>query len=147
MAKFLPLTKLLSLSLVLIVSACAESPATTMTPQQISTLSNTQLCGLHNNYAWDQATEMEIGRRNLICDPAYIECSNRGNKPGTPAMALCMDQLRQNWALQEEVQKKDHELQQKQIELNNQQRWNNILNQSNRPQQLISTPHGVIIQQ
>lgn len=133
--------------LLFILSGCG-SPAQQMTPQQISMLSNEQLCQLKNSYPWEQNTEIEIGRRNLNCDPAYNECIGRGNKPNTPAMAMCINQLRENWAMKKELEKKDAQLKQQQIQNSNQAMWDNLLEKTRKPrQQIVETPNGTIIQQ
>lgn len=137
----------LFLYLELLLAGCVESPAKTMTPQQISSLSNTQLCELSNNYEWDQNTEIEIGKRDLICDPAYIECSNQGHALGTPAMALCMDQLRENWALQEQVQEQQEELARQRQQAESQHQWDRIIENSRQRciNRQVPTPHGMIV--
>jgi len=59
-----------------------------------------------------------------------------------------MNQLRENWALQRELQKKDQQIQQQQTQVNNQRMWDNILEKSRPPkQQIIKGAGGTIIQQ
>lgn len=104
-----------------LLSACG-SPAKQMTPQQISMLSNQQLCELKNRYAWEQNTEIEIGRRNLNCDPAFNECIEKGNKPNTPAMGICVEQTRKIWALQRELERKEDKIEYQQMQIENQRK-------------------------
>lgn len=111
----------------ILLAGCVTSPAVQMTSQEVSQLSNRQLCELRNNYPWEQNTEIEIGRRNLNCDPAENECLAQGNRPGTPAMALCVKQMRDGWAMQKELQQKDSQLQQQQIRMQNQQNQEKLL--------------------
>jgi hypothetical protein len=99
----------------LILSGCV-SPAANMTPEQVATFSNQQLCELTWNYPYEQKTQLEIGRRGLNCDPVYIECDNSGLEPGTPAFTLCMNNIRQRNALAQQVQ-----IQQTQLQLQAQQ--------------------------
>ncbi len=133
--------------IVTLLSGC-YSPAAEMSPQQISMMSDMQLCQLKNSYPWEQNTEIEIGRRNLNCDPAYNECLSQGHRPNSPAMAMCIKQVRENWALQREVQKKDAQLQQQQVQQSNERMWNNILEKSRPPrQQVIQGGGSTIIQQ
>jgi hypothetical protein len=112
------------------LAACA-SPAAQMSPQQISSLSNQQLCDLQNNYLWDQNTEIEIGRRNLNCDPIYNECLLRGMKPDGPEMALCMNQIRETQALQAKVAQQQRELETErtlnEMRAGNQQQQNQVI--------------------
>lgn len=139
------LTTILTITM---LSGCATSPALQMSPEQVSMLSNAQLCELHNNYSPVSTTEVEIGRRNLNCDPAINECIGRGNKMGTPAMALCVQDLRQSWAMQRQLQQQDQQLQQQQTQMNNQRMWDNILEQSRpRKRQVIQGGNGTIIQE
>jgi len=102
------LTKYLILWAVLGLAACA-SPAAQMTPEQISSLSNQQLCNLKNNYLWDQNTEVEIGRRNLNCDPVYNECVQRGAESG-PELSLCMNQIRDKQVMEQKIAQQEAEL-------------------------------------
>ncbi len=86
---------LLILAPMLLLAACA-SPTFQMSPEQIATLSDDQLCAYKNNYRNETKLELEIGRRQLNCNRFYRECLNRGNQPGTQAMAFCMDLVREN---------------------------------------------------
>lgn len=101
--------RLLSLACIMLVAACA-SPAEQMTMQEVSQLSDKQLCELKRTYRWEKKTELEIGKRNLNCDPDYIECSSRGVKPNSPEMAVCIDHLRENRALKEKLEQQQREL-------------------------------------
>ena len=87
----------------LLVTACA-SPAQNMSVEQVSQLSDVQLCQLRGAYMYEPKTETEIGRRNLNCHPAYLECSNQGLQNGTPEMTLCARQLQEKWELQRQLQ-------------------------------------------
>lgn len=129
----------------LLLNGC-ESPAASMTPQQVSQLSNDQLCDLKNSYPWEQNTELEVGKRNLICDPAYNQCLGQGNKPDSPNMTTCINQLRENWALQEELGRKEQQLRTQQIQNTQQQTLNSLINSRPR-QQVIYGPNGYIVQQ
>lgn len=120
---------------VLSLTACV-SPAAQMTPEQLSTLSNQQLCNLKNNYLWDQNTEIEVGRRNLNCDPIYNECLLRGAEPNGAEMALCMNQIREQQAMQRTIN-------QQQAELDLQRRRNDMIVQS---QQVQARNQVVIVQ-
>lgn len=104
-----PVFAITVLSLALLVAACA-SPAEHMSMQEVSTLSDKQLCDLKRMYRWEKKTELEIGRRNLNCDPDYIECASRGVKPNSPEMAVCIDQLRENRELKEKIEAQQREL-------------------------------------
>jgi hypothetical protein len=161
-------TIIIGLTLSTLLYGCA-SPAQQMTPQQVSMLANKQLCDLHNAYPWEQKTEMEIGRRNLNCDPAFNECLNQGNKPGTPAMGLCVSQLRQSWELQRQVQQQQRQIEQNNVQAQNQIMWDHIMENSRANQerndrsrneqrgsssysttprqQIITGTNGVIVQQ
>jgi hypothetical protein len=87
----------------IILSACA-SPAAQMTPEQVSNLSNQQLCELTWNYPYEQKTQVEIGKRKINCDPVYIECDNSGVKPGTPGFMLCMKNVQERNELAQQAQ-------------------------------------------
>jgi|GEM_PF-2578527 len=100
---------LLGLSVFVLLTGCA-SPAAKMSQRDITNLSNQQLCGLNNNYGWEEKTQIEIGRRNLNCDPVFNECANRGLKPNTPEIALCMNQIHQTLDLQAQVRKQQSDL-------------------------------------
>lgn len=113
--------KLIIISSALLLGACA-SPAQNMSPQQVSQLSDLQLCQLKNSYAYEQKTEIEIGKRNLNCHPAYMECASRGLKNGTPEMSLCANQVQENWAMQQRIQEQERELE-RQRRLNRSQQW------------------------
>lgn len=128
------------IAITLLLSGC-ESPATSMTQEQVSGLSNEQLCSLKSSYPWEQKTELEIGKRNLNCDPAYNECLGRGNQPNTPAMTTCIIQVRENWALQQEIQRKNTQIQNQQIQMNNQAVINSIRNSHSRA---VITPNSTI---
>lgn len=100
---------LLGLSVLVLLTGC-ESPAARMSPRDIASLSNQQLCVLNNGYGWEEKTQIEIGRRNLNCDPVFNECVSRGIKPNTSDMALCMNEIRQTQALESQVKKQESEL-------------------------------------
>lgn len=109
------------IGLTLMVVGCA-SPAVNMTPEQISMLSDNQLCQLQSSYGWEAKTETEIGRRQLNCDPAYRTCIAQGYTPNTPEANGCAVQMRENWALQEKIKQQEAELkeQQRQQEIDKQ---------------------------
>lgn len=111
---------------------------------QIAQLSNAQLCEL-KNYNHNAYIEAEVGRRNLICDPIINECLGRGNRLSTPAMSLCIKEIKENLALKQELAKKEAELKQKNIELQNQQMWENILEykNKNKPKQVIGADGSI----
>jgi hypothetical protein len=100
---------LLALALIIPLTGC-ESPAARMSPHDIASLSNQQLCSLNNSYGWEEKTQIEIGRRNLNCDPIFNECINRGTKQNTPEMALCINQIHQTLALQEQLEEQQRDL-------------------------------------
>jgi len=77
------------------LSACA-SPAQNMNNAQIQGLNDDQLCHYSNNYRTEPRIKAEIARRGTNCDRYYRECLAKGNKPGTEAMAFCIDLLREN---------------------------------------------------
>lgn len=77
----------------LILTGCA-SPAERMSPTQVASLSDLQLCQLNNGYNFEQKTYVEIGRRGLNCDPAHVVCASRGIHDKTPEMDLCVGQVR-----------------------------------------------------
>lgn len=107
----------------LLASACQPipSPATTMSPEQISQLSNQQLCELKNSYVWEQKTEVEIGKRNLNCDPDYNECLAKGIDPTTSSMGYCIKDIQEKRALEEKLEEKEAELKRKQEEIEDKQ--------------------------
>lgn len=84
--------------MMLVVSACA-SPTFQMSPEQVASLSDDQLCTYRNNYRGETKMNAEILRRNLNCDRFHRECLRRGNQPGTEAMNFCEDILRENQRL------------------------------------------------
>lgn len=87
--------KLLILSVALSLGACA-SPTFEMTPAQVASLSDDQLCKYENNYRDETKLDLEISRRNLNCDRFFRACLKQGNQPGTKAMSFCQDVLREN---------------------------------------------------
>jgi hypothetical protein len=87
--------KILLIPLILLAAACA-SPTFQMTPEQVMSLTDDQLCTYQNNYRAETKLEMEIARRNLNCNRFHRECLRRGNVPGTEAMAFCESLLREN---------------------------------------------------
>jgi hypothetical protein len=95
--------KYLLFLLVLTLSACA-SPAANMSSQQVASLSDQQLCNLQWNYPYEAKTEVEIGRRNLNCDPAYLECKSSGLKDGSPSLSHCIKTVQERNVLAQQVQ-------------------------------------------
>ena len=104
---------ILPIILILGLAACA-SPAVNMSPEQVSQLSNDQLCQLKNSYAWEQKTEVEIGKRNLNCDPIYNQCRYQGHEDGSPQLASCMQQIRENLRLKQQMQAQQQEMERQQ---------------------------------
>ncbi len=89
--------------LIMVLSICAcASPTFQMSPEQVASLSDDQLCTYSNNYRGETKMNAEIARRNLNCDRYYRECLRRGNQPETGAMKFCMDILRENNRLRSE---------------------------------------------
>ena len=82
-------------SLLLLLTACA-SPTFEMTPAQVASLSDDQICKYDNNYRDETKLELEIAKRNLNCDPYYRTCLKQGNAPGSQAIKFCQDVLREN---------------------------------------------------
>lgn len=78
---------------VLILSACA-SPSETMTQEQVSMLSDLQLCEYRNNYSTNNKLEIEIGRRNLDCSKESVYCLKRGHKKDDPDFNTCRNTSR-----------------------------------------------------
>lgn len=87
--------KMFVLAAVGFLAACA-SPTFQMTPAQVSSLGDDQLCKYQNDYRAETKLEAEIARRGLNCNRFHRECLARGNQPDTQAMAFCMDLLREN---------------------------------------------------
>ena len=87
--------KILVIAAVGFLAACA-SPTFQMTPTQVSSLSDEQLCQYKNGYRAETKLEAEVSRRGLNCNRFHRECLARGNQPGTQAMDFCMDLLREN---------------------------------------------------
>ena len=87
---------------VLGLGACA-SPTFQMSPEQVASLGDDQLCAYKNSYRSETKLEAEVARRNLNCDRYHRECLKRGNKPGSEAMDFCRDLLRQNERLRYEA--------------------------------------------
>lgn len=81
--------KLVPLVPILFLSGCV-SPAAQMSPDQLASLTNQQLCELTWAYPYEVKTQVEIGQRGINCDPAHIECSNMGLQDGTPGFANCL---------------------------------------------------------
>jgi hypothetical protein len=107
-------TSLLSLAALCLVLTACQSPTATMHPQQVSQLSNQQLCNLKNSYPWEQNLELELGKRGLNCDPDFNECRNRGIDTSSPAMASCINDIREKRQLQREMQQQQMQMQQQQ---------------------------------
>ena len=101
--------RLMPVILVLGLSACT-SPTANMPQASISQLSNNQLCQLQGAYMFEPKLEVEIGKRNLNCDPAFNHCLQQGTKPNTPQMLLCMTQIRENWELKRQAKIREQEL-------------------------------------
>jgi len=72
------------------LTACAASPAKTMTPLEVARLTDVQLCELDIYYRDEPKTMQEIGRRGLSCDPDVVTCMKRGIAQGSPMMPLCV---------------------------------------------------------
>jgi hypothetical protein len=127
------------------LAGCAQPQVIHYSTDQIAQLSNAQLCEIKNNYNPSAYIEAEVGRRNLICDPIINECLGRGNRLSTPAMALCIKEIKENFALKQELAKKEAELKQKDVQIQNQQMWDNILEQSkkNKPKQVIGADGSI----
>lgn len=79
------------------LTACAASPARTMTPQQVGQLTDVQLCQLDIYYTDEPKTMQEIARRGLSCDPDAVSCMERGVRNGSPMMPLCVAAVRAEW--------------------------------------------------
>lgn len=128
-----------------LLAGCAQPQVVHYSTEQIAQLSNAQLCELKNHYNPNANIEVEVGRRNLICDPIINECLGRGNKLGTPAMSLCIKEIKENIALKQELAQKEAELKQKNIQLQNQQMWENILEykKKSKPKQVIGSDGSI----
>ena len=81
--------------LALTLTACA-SPTLQMTPAQVASLSDDQLCSYQNNYRDETKLLAEIQRRNVNCDRFFRKCLQQGNQPGSQAMGFCIATLREN---------------------------------------------------
>jgi hypothetical protein len=136
-------TNLLYLPVIAILglSGCA-SPAVDMTQQQVSSLSDDQLCNLKNSYSWESKTEVEIGTRNLNCDPAYRQCLLQGFKKNTPEITLCTKQVNENWELQNKLEEQKKEAEKDKKELESKNKLNELIRQRNANK----SPKVVIIQ-
>lgn len=95
--------------LVLGLNACT-SPAVNMTEYQVSQLSDLQLCQLKNSYAYEQKTEIELGKRNLNCHPAYMQCRQSGYDNNSQEIHTCAQNLADRWALEKKLADKEREL-------------------------------------
>ncbi len=107
--------KFASFAFILFLAACT-SPAEKMTALEVSTLSDRQLCELQRTYKWEKKTELEIGRRNLNCDPANIECMELGMRANTPEMAVCVRQMHEKAELQRQIDKQRQEIERQRAE-------------------------------
>ncbi len=106
------LLRLLAIGAIVCVTGCA-SPAVEMTPQQISQLTDQQICNLHNGFTWETKTELEIGRRNLNCDPDFNLCVARGIDPrNTPVITSCMQDIQDKRAMQKVIDDQRWQLEQ-----------------------------------
>lgn len=88
--------KRLFLCLITLSLAACASPTFQMSPSQVASLSDDQLCKYKNNYRDETKLELEISKRKLNCDRFYRACLAQGNQPGTKAMDFCQDVLREN---------------------------------------------------
>lgn len=89
-----------SILALLTLVACAESPATRMSPLQVASLTDAQLCQMDSYYRAEPKTMQEIGKRGINCDAAAMECMARGIPQNSPSMALCMSAVRLEWDTQ-----------------------------------------------
>lgn len=94
--------KFLTMIFALALSACA-SPTFQMSPAQVASLADEQLCTYENNYRDEAKLTLEIARRGLNCDPYFRQCLARGHQAGTEAMGFCIDLLRENERLRREA--------------------------------------------
>ncbi len=101
--------KFLAIAAIGLLAACA-SPTFQMSPEQVASLSDDQICTYKNNYRNETKLEAEIARRNLNCDPYFRECLRQGNQPGTQAMDFCRDVLRENLRLRYDNYYYDHDV-------------------------------------
>lgn len=75
------------------LTACA-SPVRSMSPAQIASLSDYQLCRLSVGYRYEPNTEAEISRRGLVCTSETVDCMGQGIGQGNPAMGFCVTAAR-----------------------------------------------------
>lgn len=74
----------------LILTACAGvSPTDTMTPEQISSLSDERLCSLQSHYDFEPKLEVEIGKRDIECTEEFLSCKRQGYIQKTPQFENC----------------------------------------------------------
>ncbi len=81
--------ELMIFSMTVFLAGCA-SPIESMTAQQVSTLSDSQLCYSDGIHRKGEKTRQEIQRRNLNCDPAFRYCMDSGFTPGTNPFLGCL---------------------------------------------------------
>ncbi len=81
--------KIMIFTLAMFLAGCA-SPIESMTPQQISALSDSQLCYSDGIHRRGEKARQEIQRRNLNCDPDYRYCVESGFSPGTNQFLGCL---------------------------------------------------------
>lgn len=87
---------LLAIGALVLLTACA-SPAERMTVEQVSSLTDVQLCQINNGYRPEPKVLTEIGSRNLNCDPAVTQCMAQGVRKDNPLMPLCVSSVYAQW--------------------------------------------------
>lgn len=73
-----------------VLTGCATaSPTQTMSEDQISKLSDRQICNIRVNHLFETKLELEIGKRGLECSEEYHFCKERGLTQATPEFQNC----------------------------------------------------------
>lgn len=91
-------TTILTTTAIAFLGAC--HPISSMKPEEVAQLSDDQICDYENRISNNEFVVLEIGKRNLNCDPFHRACLAKGLKPKTSAINICTDQLKENDRLQ-----------------------------------------------
>jgi hypothetical protein len=101
---------LFALIAVFFLSACV-SPLESMSPAQVSQLSDDQICGFYTSYPFEEKTTLEVGKRRLNCNPNVRACMASGHKEGSAEMALCVNNRLEKARLQKQIEEQNRTIQ------------------------------------
>jgi len=111
----MPLTRWVFTGLVLLLAACAQTPAKIahMSEESVHRVPDQELCDAVNSSTRSDSVVAEVKRRQLGCDSIVAHCAKRGFDESSAEFKACVGYIEQRWEamrLQHEKQEMAREM-------------------------------------